>query len=135
MTTTTVRAAYGNATFSAALNHEEVASILRSLDEMAKREGLSRASARQWVINALRRNEHLTKEGGQHMAGTLLWLACRSDAAALAEDAARQGGITLAYEITGKAPNWNFRLMIYPSDDRPEAPVLPGLPGGSPLKH
>jgi hypothetical protein len=48
MTTTTVRAAYGDATFSAALEPKDITSIIKSIDKRAKRKKLSRADARQW---------------------------------------------------------------------------------------
>ena len=85
---------------------------------------LSRAAARQWIIEALKTDEHLTEAGSQIMGVTVLWLACTSELGELATDVAEEGGAMLAYKIAGQGKQANFRLVMGPIEHHPFAHLL-----------
>jgi hypothetical protein len=116
---TTVKVIHGSATFWVVLDLKQITAILSRFGELS-----SRAGGYRWVIYALKRNEHLVDKGRWAIAGTLLWLACSADHPAGREALrrAKEGGHTLAFEITDNAPRWKFRLTVFPSDKRPGAP-------------
>ena len=144
---TTIRVTHGSATFSAEVDPKQITAVLsvfgkhfgKHFGDHAKREKLTC----RWVIDTLKRIEHLEADL-RTMAGTLLWLerydhlmerrraivrtllwlACSADNPASREALcqAKEGGHTLAYEITGNASGSNFRLTVFRSYKRPGAP-------------
>src|SRR5262245_48262780 len=88
-----------------------------------------RSHARSWVIAMIERNEHTKSDKGSMcmLAGTLLWLACTSPEpmGSYALRRAKEGGATIAYEITGgeKGYRWNFSLVLDGQPGDPNAAI------------
>jgi hypothetical protein len=127
---TIITANYHGATLRAEINPKDVPRLLEQLDREAHGMLNPRAAAMNFVIDAIEANKHLKDST---VAMTVLWLACRRDQ--MAEQVARQGGVTLGYDITGTKPHLNWRLMIPTTLGEAQAHGhLPGLPGGPSLQ-
>jgi hypothetical protein len=111
MNITTVKASYNSASLSAHYKAEDIEEVLCRVDNMVLEKALTRANARQYVIDTMKANGHLPGKPAAELVGhTLLWLACRSDADA--EAAAKEGGKVIEYQITGREPTPMFRLTV-----------------------
>jgi hypothetical protein len=74
------------------------------------------------------REEHMTQEGGEVLAHTLLWCFCCGSPLAdlLLDKLARQGGHMLVNEITGEVPGHvNFRTILGEATAHPLTHLFP----------
>jgi len=128
--TTIVGAVYKGATFGACIQASEVPGILRDAKKAMKSYRAARTNyldAKDYVVNVLNRNEHLTDEGAQMMACTLLWAFCIGSPLAPAfEIDAREGGHLFVWEITGEVPGHvHFRTIAGRVETHPLAYLFP----------
>ena len=120
---TILAACYQNTELMVWVDAAMVDEVVAEIASMSAAQGRDRSAARHWLVDALRTNKHLEEGPQDLMARTILWLACTGEGGELATETARQGGNTIAYEITtgsGKKGTWlNFRLIMGASEYHP----------------
>jgi hypothetical protein len=128
--TTIVGAVYKSATFGACIQASDVPGMLRDARKAMKPYKAARTcygDAKDYVVNTLKNNGHLTDEGAQQMACVLLWAFCvGSPLAHSFEINACEGGHMFVWEITGEVPGYvNFRIIAGEAEIHPLAHLFP----------
>jgi hypothetical protein len=110
---------YDGETFGVTINPADVDGIIEDLNR-ARRKFLTSNPSRGrddflgGLVRMIERNEHCKEDTGRVLGAALLWFACTSPQPIgfHALRRAKEGGSTLAYEITKGNGDWSFRLMI-----------------------
>jgi hypothetical protein len=120
----TVVAKLGNATVKAAIPLDKIDETLELMRNVAAEQGKGvdpRQCAMTFVIDAMKKSQHLTQPTGSSVVATLFWLACTRRGM---EDEvlrrAREGGHLISWTITEGGPgfgnNWRLSLDALPED-------------------
>jgi hypothetical protein len=84
-------------------------------DILEKADGkVTQAEAKDYLLRAIGDKKRMIEEGHVILA-TLLWLACRSEIGRVAEERAREGGVSIGFLITRSdgSEAWNFEPRIF----------------------
>ena len=101
-------------TFTFVIMAEDVGEMLKRVDAVAEKEGVTEQSAMHFVVEALEDSEP-EEETLIRAVMLLLWAACRCPAGKIAEEAARTGGESVGFEIVHNSDG-SFTYELYVLD-------------------